>query len=115
MAIVTITEQNFDAVVAEHDLIVVDFWAPWCAPCHSFNSILEKLDQELPDVHFGKINIDQEPALAKEFDVQSVPAVMILRSQVVVFAQTGLLPVHAVRELIDQAKALNPDELEASD
>jgi thioredoxin 1 len=111
MAIITITEQNFDSVVAEHDLLVVDFWAPWCAPCQTFNAIVDKLDEELVDISFAKINIDEQPELAKEFDVQSVPAVMILRTQTVVFAQSGLLPADALRELIDQASKLDPAEL----
>lgn len=108
MAVIVVTEHNFDAVVAQHDLLVVDFWAPWCAPCQNFNAIVEKLASELVDVCFAKINIDEQPELAREFDVQSVPAVMILRSQTVVFAQPGLLPVDALRQLIDQALKLDP-------
>lgn len=112
MGIVTMTQGSFDAVVAENDLLVVDFWAPWCAPCQSFNTIIEKLDEQNTGAVFAKINIDEQPGLANEFDVQSVPAVLVIRSQVVVFAQSGMMPADAVLELIEQAKQLDPQQLQ---
>jgi thioredoxin 1 len=115
MAILTVTTENFDSILADNDLLAVDFWAPWCAPCVTFNAIIEKLAEKKPDLVFAKINIDEQPALAKEFDVQSVPAVLIVRSQVVVFAQSGMLPADALLELIEQAKGLNPADLKKED
>ena len=112
MTIQTVTSENFDQVVAEHDLVVVDFWAEWCAPCLSFNPVLERVAERYPDVAFAKVDIEDQTDLAKEFDVQSVPAVLILRSQVVVYAQTGALPANALIELIEQAKSLDPSQLD---
>lgn len=111
MAIIAVTEENFDSVVADNELIVLDFWAPWCNPCLSFNKTLETVSEKCPDVVFGKINIDEQPGLKKEFDVQSVPAVLVIRSQVVVLAQSGILPPNTLLELIEQAKRLNPADL----
>lgn len=113
MAIVTVTKENFDSVLKENDLIVVDFWAPWCGPCHSFNAVVENMEKDFPEVTFAKINIDEQPELADEFDVKSVPAIMVVRAQVVVMAQSGTLPAKELRDLIEQAKQLDPADLKS--
>lgn len=114
MAIVTVSKDNFDAVVENNDLVVADFWAPWCGPCQSFNTVVENLEKDFPDVTFAKINIDEQAELADEFDVKSVPAIMVIRSQVVVMAQSGTLSASALRDLIEQAKQLDSADLQKS-
>jgi thioredoxin 1 len=111
MAIVTVTEENFDSILADNDLVVLDFWAPWCSPCITFNEVIEKVSEKCAGVVFAKLNIDEQPALKEEFDVQSVPAVLIVRSQTVVLAQSGVLPAGELIELIEQAKQLDPAAL----
>lgn len=111
MPIVTLTEENFDATVSESDLVVLDFWAPWCSPCRSFNAVIEAIHEDCADVLFAKVNIDEEAALAEEFEVKSVPAVLVVKKQVVVFAQSGLMPKDALLELIDQARTLDVSNL----
>ena len=107
MAIVTVTLDSLDSLLAENELIVVDFWAQWCKPCLSFNKVVEAVSEEYPDVLFAKVNIEDEPELAREFDVQSVPAVLILRSQVMVYAHSGAMPAAALTELIEKAQNLD--------
>lgn len=111
MNMITLTQDNFDAMVAKHELIVVDFWAQWCAPCQSFDKVVSVIAKQYPDVAFAKVDIDQEKALAEEFHILSVPAVMILRHRTIVFADAGALTGTALSELIDQAKALDPQKL----
>ena len=115
MDIISLTDANFDKMVEAHDLLVVDFWAEWCGPCKSFEKVVLTLAEQYPDVAFGKVDIDQEKALAEEFQIRSIPAVMILRSRVLVFADAGALTKTALAELIEQAKALKPEELKARD
>src|SRR3989338_6317295 len=111
MPILELNEDNFDQIIHGNDLVVLDFWAEWCAPCKSFSKVIQKIEKEYPDVVFGSIDIDAEVGLAEEFQVQSVPLVMILRDAVVVYGEAGALAPGNLRDLIDQAKAIDPGEL----
>ncbi|WP_264774230.1 thioredoxin family protein [Coxiella burnetii] len=91
--------------------MIIDFWANWCAPCLTFTKIIEEVEKDYPEVVFGSVNIEKEKSLAEEFNVKSIPAVMILRDRVVVFAESGALPREGLRELIEKAKDLNTDTL----
>ena len=112
MNMVGLTEKNFDKAVEEHSLLVIDFWAEWCGPCKSFTKVLKGIAPKYPDFVFGSVNIDVEKELAEEFHVQSIPALMIIRDQVVVFAESGALSASVLGQLLDQTKTLDPKELE---
>jgi len=109
--IVEVTAKNFDEMTSSKQIVLLDFWAPWCAPCKGFASVVEEVAPEFPDVLFGKINIEDESELAQEFQVRSIPAVMILRGQHIVFAESGAMPAKALRELLEKAQALSDEDL----
>jgi adenylate kinase len=109
--IVTLTEQNFDEVVSRHALVLIDFWAPWCTPCLAFSRIVETVAPRYPHIIFASVNIDEERNLSEEFVIKSIPAIMILRNQVVVFAEPGLLEAKNLIELLDKASNLRPEQL----
>ena len=81
MAITHITAQNFQEEVLRSDLpVLVDFWAPWCGPCRMLAPVLEELEQELAGkVKIGKINVDEEMELAAQFQVASIPTLILFR------------------------------------
>lgn len=108
MSVVALCTQDFDQTLASQDLLVIDFWAQWCGPCKTFHEVMSQVALEYPDVFFATVDIEKEKALAEEFVVRSVPFVMIIRNRVIVYAEAGLLSASALRELLDQAKALNP-------
>ena len=111
MSSIELTHENFDDVIEKNEFLLIDFGAEWCAPCKSFNKVIEKVAQQYPEVVFASVDIDAEKALADEFNVKSVPSVMILRNKVVVFAESGALSAASLTDLLEQTKALDPEEL----
>jgi thioredoxin 1 len=111
MATITLTDDNFEEVVKKNDLVLVDFWAPWCGPCRSFGPVFEAASEKNPDVVFAKINSDEQQALAGAFEVRSIPFLMVFREQIVLFAQAGALPPQALEAVIQQARALDMAEV----
>ncbi|HZN85154.1 MAG TPA: thioredoxin [Burkholderiales bacterium] len=107
MATVELNRGNFEKVVTESPMVIVDFWATWCGPCRGFAPIYEKAAEQHPDVVFGKIDTDQEQELAGAFGIRSIPTLMVFREKVVVFQQAGALPASALEQVISQAKALD--------
>ena len=106
-----LTTDRFDATVTGHDIVLVDFWAPWCGPCKAFAPIFEQVAGENPDVKFVKVNTDEEQALAGHFGIRSIPTLMIFREQVIVFQQPGALPKGAVDDLLRQVRELDMAEV----
>lgn len=111
MATVNITEGTFRSVVKQPGLVLVDFWAPWCGPCRMFGPIFEKVSQKHPDATFGKINTEDEPALAQAFEINSIPTLMVIRDGVLLLKQPGMLPEAALENVIEQAMKLDMDEV----
>ena len=111
MAVETLTTARFDETVGGNDIVVVDFWAPWCGPCKSFAPVFEAVATENPDVKFVKVNTDEEGALAGHFGIRSIPTLMIFREQVIVFQQPGALPKGAVEDVLRQVRGLDMVEV----
>jgi len=111
MAIVELTAENFNEVVEKNPITIIDFWAPWCGPCRQFAPIYEKVAQEYPDIAFGKVNTEEQQELAGYFRIQSIPTIMIIREGVVVFNQAGMLPEEALKDVIEQVKALDMEQV----
>jgi len=107
MATVELTKDNFEKVITESPMVIVDFWAPWCGPCRGFAPIFEQASESHADVVFGKINSDEEQELAGAFNIRSIPTLMVFREKVVLFQQAGALPASALEQVISLAKALD--------
>ncbi len=111
MALLEITQHNFEAVIAGNEMVVLDFWAPWCAPCKAFAPVFEAAAEKYPDMVFGKINTDVEQELGSAFQVRSIPTLAIFRQQIGIFSQAGSLPASALDQVLQQALALDMDQV----
>ena len=107
VATVELTQDNFEKTVAEHPMVIVDFWAPWCGPCRGFAPVYEKASDEHPDIVFAKINTDEQQELAGSFGIRSIPTLMVFRDKVILFQQAGALPGNALEQVISQAKSVD--------
>ena len=102
---INITKENFKAEVEEaKELVVIDLWAEWCGPCRMLAPTLDELESEYPDVKFGKINVDNEPELARAFKVQSIPFVALVKDNVFLDMSVGYVPKASIARLIEQYK-----------
>ena len=111
MATVELTKENFAEVVSTNGTVLVDFWASWCGPCRSFAPTYEKVSELYPDAVFAKVDTEAEQALAASFNIMSIPTLMIVREQVVLFSQAGALPEAALIDLVEKASALDMQEV----
>ena len=107
MATIEVTKDNIEEIISKNEMVILDFWAEWCGPCKSFAPVFEAASQKYPDVVFGKINTEEQQELAGQFQIRSIPNVMLCREQVMLFTQPGAMPAAGIDSVIAQAKALD--------
>ena len=111
MATVDVTQENFEQVVGGHDIVIVDFWAPWCGPCRGFAPVYEAASEKYPDVVFAKVNTEDQQALTGMFQIRSIPTLMVFREKIIVFAQPGALPAAALDQIVQGVKGLDMEQV----
>ncbi|MGI6033977.1 MAG: thioredoxin [Coriobacteriales bacterium] len=103
MATVEITNANFqDEVLNSDKPVLVDFWAVWCGPCQMVSPLVEQLSDEHPEIKFGKVNTDEQPALAQQFNISAIPTIMLFKGGKPVATQVGALPKDALEKFVTQ-------------
>ncbi|HOA26036.1 MAG TPA: thioredoxin [Arachnia sp.] len=111
MATVEITKENLTETVENNGVVLLDFWAEWCAPCRMFGPVFERVSEKYPDAVFGKVNTEQQRELAAGFEISSIPTLMALRDGVIVFAQPGALREKEFVEVVEAVLALDMEEV----
>ena len=100
MTAININKNNFQNEVMNSDKpVLLDFWAPWCAPCRMVVPIIEEIAGERPDIRVGKINVDEQPELASEFSIMSIPTLVVMKNGKIVQQVSGVRPKNAILEM----------------
>lgn len=101
MSELVVTENNFESEVLKSDKpVLLDFWATWCGPCRMLAPVMAQIAEEHPEIKVGKVNVDEQPALANAFGVESIPMVVLMKDGKAVRATVGYQPKAQIEELL---------------
>lgn len=113
MAVIELTSDNLEAIIRDHDIVLIDFWAEWCGPCRSFAPIFEKVAENHPDIAFGKVDIEQQQEVAQQFGIRSIPTLAIFREQTLIMLEAGAMPESTLEKAIETVRGLDMEEVKA--
>jgi thioredoxin len=113
MATLELNKDNFQQIINDNANVIIDFWAPWCAPCRGFAPTFEAASEKQPGIVFAKVNTEEQQEIAGAFNIRSIPTLMIFRDQIIIYSEAGALPGNAFEQLIGQAMALDMDTVRA--
>ena len=103
MATKELTKDNFNSTIENNDMVIVDFWAPWCGPCRMFAPTFEAVSEQYPHVVFAKLNTEDQQELAASFNIRSIPTLMVFREKVIIFTQAGMLPKAGFEQVVQKS------------
>jgi thioredoxin len=109
-----LTSDNFARAIDDHPFAIVDFWAPWCAPCRAFAPVFAVAAAKHPEALFAKVNTEDQQRIAAQFGIRSIPTLMIFRDNIIVFSEAGALGAGALEQVLTAAWALDMDAVRRS-
>lgn len=109
----SINGEQFESVIHDNEIVIIDFWAAWCAPCKQFAHIYERVAALYEKVVFAKINIEEEHELAEAFQIRSIPHLMVFKQGIVIYSEAGSMPESTLKELVQQALDADVSDIKA--
>ena len=100
MSVLELTQSNFDETISNNDIVIIDFWAPWCGPCLQFAPTFKEASEKIEGVTFAKVNTEDEQALGAHFGIRSIPTLMIFENGDLVGTEIGALTKLQLDEFI---------------
>jgi thioredoxin 1 len=113
MSYIDLNEDNIYEVIQNNDIVIIDFWAPWCGPCISFAPVFESVAKSHPDITFAKINTEEQEGLAAYFQIQSIPNIMVFKEKALIFNEAGAKNEENFNTFVNEMKEFNMDEFRA--
>lgn len=113
MATVAMSVDELQEHVEEGSILLLDFWADWCAPCHQFAPIYEEASERHDDVTFGKVDAEANPELTGQLGIQSIPTLVAIREGVVLYKEPGVVPGEGIDDLLQQIRDLDMEQIHA--
>lgn len=108
-----VTSAEFESLINENEIVFIDFWADWCAPCKQFATIYEQVAEQFPNIKFVKVNIEAEQELADFFEIRSIPHLMVFKESIVIYSNAGSMPASTLKELVEQALTVDVSAIKA--
>ena len=118
MPVANLTGDTFDQALQENEMVIIDFWAPWCAPCKTFAPVFEAASEKYTGVYFAIVNSEEEQALSSSFGIRSIPTLVVIREQIILYSKPGAVPAYSLEGLLERMGKLDMaqvrDEIEKS-
>ena len=100
MSVISVNKDNFETVKSSEKTVLLDFYADWCGPCRMVSHIVDEIAEERDDLLVGKVNVDNEPELAEQFGVFSIPTLVVMKNGEIVNQSTGARPKNQILDLL---------------
>lgn len=101
MSVMVVTKDNFEKEVLKSDIpVLLDFWAPWCGPCRMVSPVVDEISQEISHAKVGKVNVDEQPELAAQFQIMSIPTLVVIKDGKIASTTVGAKPKAEILNMI---------------
>jgi thioredoxin 1 len=110
MSLINTDDEAFKELYKNNDIVVLDFWAAWCGPCHNFAPVFKKVSEAFPEIPFAKVDTEENPKLSQYFGIRSIPTVIVIREELEVFRGSGMSEADLTK-LINEVKSADMEEV----
>ena len=107
MKVIDINQQDFDEIIDINTIVAVEFWAKWCIPCLNFAEVFAEVALSYPKIFFAKINVDNNKILVQNLSIKTVPTLLIIKKETVIYKESGTIPKNVLVDLLDKAMNIN--------
>ncbi|KXI17702.1 putative thioredoxin [Gardnerella vaginalis] len=104
MAVIHAKQEDFNSIINSNEIVFVDFWAKWCAPCRAFGPIYEKVSDNHPEITFIKIDIDENQQIAQEAGIRSIPTIKVIKNRLEIWDHKGSISENDLEMVVNEAK-----------